>query len=57
MTLYANAVMCRAMDDAHKEFAGNEKDTRAVFANKVIKFLDKKVADVFDNGRFDKRAS
>lgn len=53
MTLYANAVMCRAMDDAHKEFAGNEKDTRAVFANKVIKFLDKKVADVFDNGRFD----
>ena len=53
MALYANAVMCRAMDDAHKEFSGNEKDSRAVFANNIVKYLDKKVSGVFDNGRFD----
>lgn len=51
--LYTNAVCCRVMDAAHKEFAGNEKDSNEVFANMLVKFMDGEVEGVVDNGRFD----
>lgn len=52
IALYANAVMCRIIDAAHKEFAGNEKDSNEVFANNMIKWMEKEVLGVFDNDRF-----
>ncbi len=52
IALYANAVMCRIIDAAHKEFAGNEKDSNEVFANNMIKWMENEVLGVFDNDRF-----
>ena len=51
--LYTNAVCCRLMDEAHKEFAGNEKDSNEVFANMLIKFLEGRIQGTVDNNRFD----
>lgn len=53
IVLYANAVVCRIMDDAHKEFAGNSMDSNEVFANKLVTFMNKKVLGKFDNNRFN----
>lgn len=52
IALYANAVLCRIIDDAHKEFAGNEKDNNEVFANTMIKWMEDKALGVFDNDRY-----
>lgn len=51
--LYLNGLVCRIMDDAHKEFSGNEKDSNEVFANNMVAFMDKKLEGVIDNGRFN----
>ena len=51
--LYTNGLCCRIMDDAHKEFAGNEKDDNAVFSNMLVKYMEGKIKGVVDNGRFD----
>ncbi len=52
IALYANAVLCRIIDDAHKEFAGNEKDNNEVFANTMVKWMEDKALGVFDNDRY-----
>jgi hypothetical protein len=51
--LYTNGLCCRIMDAAHKEFAGNEKDTNEVFGNMLIAYMQKEIDGVIDNGRFD----
>lgn len=51
--LYLNGLVCRIMDDAHKEFSGNEKDSNEVFANNMVAFMNKKLEGVIDNGRFN----
>lgn len=53
IVLYANAVVCRIMDEAHKEFAGNSMDNNEVFANKLVTFMNKRVNGRFDNNRFN----
>jgi len=52
IVIYGNAILCRIMDDAHKEFSGNERDSMDVFGNKIVKFCDKKVKGIFDNDRY-----
>lgn len=51
--LYLNAKVCRDMDLAHKEFAGNRKDSNDVFANMIVKFLNKRLVGVIDNNRYE----
>ena len=51
--LYLNNKICRIMDDAHKEFSGNEKDTNEVFANNMVAFMNTELEGVIDNGRFN----
>lgn len=51
--LYVNNVVCRIMDDAHKEFSGNEKDSNEVFANNMVAHMNKQLIGVIDNGRFN----
>lgn len=49
---YLNAKLCRVMDLAHKTFAGNTKDSNEVFANMLVKFMEKEMEGVIDNDRF-----